>query len=345
MTYAPSCSTCAQDCASEDDDPDPRSLIKDLPKLDMKPSLKELLMRHKTQDKLREKYGVKQEMIGRGSTSVVKIVQGNKQVYAVKEFRKRRKTETEREYLKKLTAEFCISSSLHHVNVVETIDLIKDANNHWCEVMEYCPGGDLFTAIVSKQMTTSEINCCFKQLCRGVDYLHRNGVAHRDIKPENLLLSGSGHLKIADFGVSEVFKVCWEKEPHLSKGVIGSDPYIAPEEFMGLEYDAREADVWACGIVYYAMTYHGNPWRHAIKDDLKYSSFLRDRKIRELENLPFGCKDLMYKILEPDPLVRVNIHEIMLDPWINKIQEHESCKHNHCHSKPQRNFSIRDLFK
>jgi protein-serine/threonine kinase len=63
------------------------------------------------------------------------------------EFRKRRKNETEKEYVKKLTAEFCISSALHHPNIVETVDLVQDESQHWCEVMEFCPGGDLYAAI------------------------------------------------------------------------------------------------------------------------------------------------------------------------------------------------------
>ncbi len=48
---------------------------------------------------------------------------------------------------KKLTAEFCISSTLHHPNVVETVDLVQDESLNWCEVMEFCPGGDLYAAI------------------------------------------------------------------------------------------------------------------------------------------------------------------------------------------------------
>ncbi|KAJ1499516.1 serine/threonine-protein kinase HAL4/sat4, partial [Coelomomyces lativittatus] len=163
--------------------------------------------------------------------------------YAVKEFRRRRKHESEKEYIKKLTSEFCISSSLHHINVVETLDLIQDENQHWCEVMEYCPGGDLYSAIKAGKMSTDEINCCFKQLIFGVHYLHENGVAHRDLKPENLLLDSKGRLKITDFGVSEVFKMCWESEAHLSKGICGSEPYIAPEEFNQQEYDAQKVDV------------------------------------------------------------------------------------------------------
>lgn len=116
-------------------------------------------------------------------------------------------------------------------NVVETVDLVQDEQQHWCEVMEYCPGGDLYAVIKKGDLGTAEINSYFKQILAGVAYLHSMGVAHRDIKPENLLLDAKGHVKITDFGVSDVFRMCWEKTTHLSKGLCGSEPYIAPEQF------------------------------------------------------------------------------------------------------------------
>lgn len=119
----------------------------------------------------------------------------------------------------------------HSHNIVETVDLVQDEQSHWCEVMEYCPGGDLYAAIKKGSMTAPEINSYFKQILSGVSYLHSMGVAHRDIKPENLLLDAKGHVKITDFGVSDVFRMCWEKTTHLSKGLCGSEPYIAPEQF------------------------------------------------------------------------------------------------------------------
>ncbi|KAF8758436.1 Pkinase protein [Rhizoctonia solani] len=146
-------------------------------------------------------YGICERVaIGKGATSIVKLAhkwdRTEEKLYAVKEFRKRRKNETEKEYVKKLTSEFCISSALHHINVVETVDLVKDENQHWCEVMEYCPGGDLYAAIKRGGMSPSEVECCFKQVLQGVDYLHSQGVAHRDIKPENLFFNQYGHLKV-----------------------------------------------------------------------------------------------------------------------------------------------------
>ncbi|KAK7064912.1 Pkinase-domain-containing protein [Favolaschia claudopus] len=214
----------------------------------------------------------------KGATSVVRLAhkwdrsEGDK-MYAVKEFRKRRKTESEKEYVKKLTAEFCISSTLHHINVVETVDLVQDEQGRWCEVMEFCPGGDLYAAIKKGGMSPSEVECCFKQILSGVGYLHSQGVAHRDIKPENLFFDHAGHLKIGDYGASTVYRLPWEATIHMSTGLCGSEPYIAPEQFLGKPYDARLVDIWACGIVYYCLHFQELPWRAAQPSDQLYAAY------------------------------------------------------------------------
>lgn len=227
---------------------------------------------------LTQKYGVCQKVaIGRGATSVVRLAhkwdRSEEKLYAVKEFRKRRKNESEKEYVKKLTAEFCISSTLHHVNIVETVDLVQDENKQWCEVMEFCPGGDLYAAIKKGGMSPSEVECCFKQILTGVSYLHSQGVAHRDIKPENLFFDTKGHLKIGDYGASTVYRLPWETTVHMSTGLCGSEPYIAPEQFLGKPYDARMVDIWACGIVYYCLHFQEMPWRVAQMSDSLYAAY------------------------------------------------------------------------
>ncbi|KAG0013540.1 serine/threonine-protein kinase HAL4/sat4 [Podila clonocystis] len=285
---------------------------------------------------LLKKYGLCDKgSIGQGATAVVRLAHKlsseqdavSEKLFAVKEFRKRRKDETEKEYVKKLTSEFCISSTLHHENIVETVDLVQDEQHHWCEVMEYCRGGDLYNAIKQGHMSRTEIDCCFKQLINGIAYLHSMGVAHRDIKPENLLLDGQGRLKITDFGVSDVFRMCWEKTPHLSKGLCGSEPYIAPEEFKSKEYDARRVDIWACGIVYYCMVYQGIPFRAAVAQDPNYQLFVDMRSVNNyepLEKLPVGCRKLMKRILDPNPETRIIMEEILEDEWFKSI---ETCVH------------------
>lgn len=233
-----------------------------------------------------EKYGKCQEVVGRGAFGTVRVAHKpdskdprREQLYAVKEFHQR-PGENPKKYQKRLTSEFCLSSSMAHPNVIKTLDLMQDDKGQYCEVMEYCAGGDLYTLILAAgQLEVLEADCFFKQLMRGVEYMHEMGVAHRDLKPENLLLTQHGALKITDFGNGECFRMAWEKDAHMTAGLCGSAPYIAPEEYVDPEFDPRAVDVWACGIIYMAMRTGRHLWRLAQKsEDEFYTKYLEDRK-------------------------------------------------------------------
>lgn len=239
-----------------------------------------------TSQTLVQKYGKCQEVVGRGAFGIVRVAHKTdakdpkrEQLYAVKEF-KQRPGESAKKYQKRLTAEFCISSSMQHPNVINTLDLLQDDKGTYCEVMEYCSGGDLYTLVLAAgQLEVAEADCFFKQLMRGVEYMHEMGVAHRDLKPENLLLTQHGSIKITDFGNGECFRMAWEKEAHMTAGLCGSAPYIAPEEYVDREFDPRAVDVWACGIIYMAMRTGRHLWRVAQKgEDEFFDRYLEDRK-------------------------------------------------------------------
>jgi protein-serine/threonine kinase len=233
-----------------------------------------------------EKYGKCQEIVGHGAFGIVRVAHKidprdsrKEQLYAVKEFHKR-ENESAKKYQKRLTSEFCLSSSMSHPNVIQTLDLLQDDKGDYCEVMEYCAGGDLYTLVLSAgTLEPAEADCYFKQLMRGVEYMHEMGVAHRDLKPENLLLTSRGALKITDFGNGECFRMAWEKEAHMTAGLCGSAPYIAPEEYVDKEFDPRAVDVWACGVIYMAMRTGRHLWRVAQKsEDEFFTRYLEDRK-------------------------------------------------------------------
>lgn len=236
-----------------------------------------------------QKYGKCQEVVGRGAFGIVRIAHKtdpadskHEQLYAVKEFR-RRPAEDQKKYSKRLNSEFCISSSLRHPNVIHTLDLLADAKGDYCEVMEFCAGGDLYSLVLAAgKLEVAEADCYFLQLMRGVEYIHEMGVAHRDLKPENLLLTTHGAIKITDFGNGECFRMAWETEAHMTAGLCGSAPYIAPEEYIEREFDPRPLDVWACGVIYMAMRTGRHLWRVAKKDeDEFYEAYIRGRKSEE----------------------------------------------------------------
>jgi serine/threonine protein kinase len=137
-------------------------------------------------------------------------------VFAVKEFRPRHTYETEKEYVKKLTAEYCIGSSLHHGNIIETLDIVQEKGK-WYEVMEYAPF-DLFAIVMTGKMSRDEVTCSFLQILSGVTYLHSMGLSHRDLKLDNVVVSEHGIMKIIDFGSAHVFKYPFENGINLAKG-------------------------------------------------------------------------------------------------------------------------------
>lgn len=280
-----------------------------------------------------EKYGKCQEIVGRGAFGIVRVShkpdpKGSKaeQLYAVKEFR-RRPEENQKKYQKRLTSEFCISSSLRHPNVIHTLDLLQDAKGDYCEVMEFCAGGDLYTLVLAAgKLDVHEADCYFKQLMRGVEYMHEMGVAHRDLKPENLLLTTHGSLKITDFGNGECFRMAWEKDAHMTAGLCGSAPYIAPEEYTEKEFDPRAVDVWATGVIYMAMRTGRHLWRVAKKDeDEFYGRYLVGRRDEDgygpIEGLHRArCRNVIYSILDPNSTRRITASQVLKSEWGREIK-------------------------
>lgn len=296
--------------------------------------------------------------------------------YIYKEFR-RKGAETLKSYVKRLVSEYEISSVLQHRHIVATFDLLPltETSSTYCLVMEYCDGGDLFELIFesSDGLATAEANCFFKQLLQGVAYLHSVGIAHRDIKPENLLLTSNGCLKISDFG-SSVY-IGGRKDDHededvmyYCKGIVGSEPYIAPEQFVQSSYDGRRADVWSCAVVYVAMATGSHLWHVARQgEDDDYDRFLRFRqlldserqRVKQMHNsnhhldhadiqrarevirrraqedgcdmltgLEFGAKKLVYRMLDPNPLKRPCIEQILNSPWATNVWSCQSAAHD-----------------
>ncbi|KAJ3571595.1 hypothetical protein NPX13_g5326 [Xylaria arbuscula] len=277
-----------------------------------------------------QKYGKCQEVVGRGAFGIVRIshkkMENGEKLFAVKEFR-RRPEESEKKYSKRLTAEFCISSSLRHPNVIHTLDLLQDQKGDYCEVMEYCSGGDLYSLVLTAgKLEVLEADCYFKQMMRGVEYMHEMGVAHRDLKPENLLLTCHGALKITDFGNGECFRMAWENSAHMVSGLCGSAPYIAPEEYVAKEFDARAVDVWACGVIYMAMRTGRHLWRVAKKDeDEFYERYLEGRRDEEgygpIEALHRArCRNVIYSILDPNPSRRITASQVLKSEWGREIK-------------------------
>ena len=167
---------------------------------------------------LQTKWGKFGKVLGSGAGGSVKLMKRSSDglTFAVKQFRDRHSYETEREYNKKVTAEFCIGSTLHHGNIIETLDIVHE-KGHWYEVMEYAPF-DLFAIVMTGKMSREEVACSFLQIVSGVTFLHSMGLAHRDLKLDNVVVNEHGIMKLIDFGSASVFKYPFENDIILASG-------------------------------------------------------------------------------------------------------------------------------
>lgn len=208
-----------------------------------------------------KKYGKIGRVLGSGAGGSVRLMKRTSDgtTFAIKEFRPRHPNESQKEYAKKVTAEFCIGSTLHHPNIIETLDIIQD-DGKFFEVMEYCPF-DFFAIVMSGKMTRGEIGCTFKQILNGVSYLHGMGLAHRDLKLDNCVVTNEGIVKVIDFGSASVFKYPFENDIVRARGVVGSDPYLAPEVLTQSSYDPQPTDIWSLAVIFCCMTLRRFPWK------------------------------------------------------------------------------------
>lgn len=265
---------------------------------------------------------------------------------AVKQFRKQLPHESDKDYIKKVTAEFCIGSTLQHPNVIQTLDIIQDGPNFY-EIMEYAPN-DMFNIVMSGMMSREEIGCCWRQMLQGLEYLHSMGIAHRDLKLDNLVLDHQGILKIIDFGCSCVFKYPFEKTTVRSKGmwhdplhirslshtpdlclsssspgIYGSEPYIAPEQYTQTTYDPVKSDVWSCGIILFCMIIQRFPWQVPRMSNPAFRAFATNptqQQFRILRMLPRETRSIMASLLELDPSRRPSVKAILNnDAWVKNI--------------------------
>lgn len=108
------------------------------------------------------------------------------------------------------------------------------------------------------------------------------------------------------------------------KGISGSDPYIAPEQFIQKQYDARKADIWSCAVIYICMVIRRFPWRiaHPAKDQ-SFKNFQTPSSrgaARLLGLLPRQARPVIAQILEPDPHLRALVNQVLEDEWVQSIE-------------------------
>ncbi|XP_015058542.1 CBL-interacting serine/threonine-protein kinase 3-like [Solanum pennellii] len=203
---------------------------------------------------------------------------------------------------------------IRHPHVVQLYEVLASKTKIFI-VLEFVTGGELFDKIVNHgRMHEKEARKYFQQLINAVDYCHSRGVYHRDLKPENLLLDVNGNLKVSDFGLSALSQQV--RDDGLLHTTCGTPNYVAPEVLNDHGYDGTTADLWSCGVILFVLLAGYLPF-----DDSNLINLYKKISAAEFTCPPwmsFGAMKLITRILDPNPMTRITVSEILEDEWFKK---------------------------
>jgi len=264
-------------------------------------------------------YEVK-EKLGNGKFGLVKlgINKHTKEKVAIKIMNKKKMDTSDIELMR---TEIEILKICQHPNIIRLYDIFENIDYIYI-IMEYCPGGDLFSYLEKRKFQISEERAAIimNKMCEAVFYFQSYfGVIHRDLKPENVLMTSDGDdgdIRILDFGLSKI-STPNEKctEPY------GTLTYCAPEIILDEPYN-KEVDMWSLGVMTYLMVSGRLPFN--AEDENKIARQIAFSE-PDFENhdcwkrISKECVNFIKKLLEKDPKKRMVIGDALKHEWFKKF--------------------------
>ncbi|MBW8893963.1 MAG: serine/threonine protein kinase, partial [Burkholderiales bacterium] len=137
---------------------------------------------------------------------------------------------------------------LGHPGIVAVYDFGRDQQIAYI-AMEFVEGRSLASYLSAKlRFTDTDIPGIMSQLLDALGHAHENGVWHRDVKPSNIIMTASGRLKVADFGIARIESTSLTQTHYM----VGTPSHMAPEQFLGKPMD-RRVDIYGAGVVLYQL--------------------------------------------------------------------------------------------
>ena len=206
-------------------------------------------------------------------------------------------------------------ASLNHPNIV-AVSTAEKQDGVFFIVMEYVPGDTLETIITERGaldvLLALDYTC---QIANAVEHAHRQGVIHRDLRPANVFVTERGLLKVGDFGTSRFLEIAAH-----GTTVIGSPPYMAPEQFEGRAVFA--SDLYSLGVTMFQMLTGTLPYDTPSPADLerlRRGDFVTSTRLKN-PAVPPAIDEVVMRALHPEVSGRYQRAEEMLNAILSARQ-------------------------
>ncbi|KAF7148493.1 hypothetical protein RHSIM_Rhsim03G0018600 [Rhododendron simsii] len=280
---------------------------------------KSYVLENPTGHKIEERYELGHEL-GRGGFGVTYLCTDkiSGEVFACKSISKNKLTT--RVDIENVRVEVEIMKWLPpHPNIVSLKDTYEDDTAVHL-VMELCEGGELLDRIVARGHYTERAAAVVtKTIVEVIVMCHKHGVMHRDLKPENFLFANkteTAALKAIDFGFSVFFK-----PGEIFNETVGSPYYMAPE-VLKRNY-GPEIDVWSAGVILYILLCGVPPFWAETEQGVEQAIIwsVVDFKQDPWPKVSDNAKDLVKKMLDPDPQRRLTAQQVLEHPWLQNAKK------------------------
>ena len=210
------------------------------------------------------------------------------------------------------------AGQLSHENITVIYDVGEDGGKPYI-VMEYLAGADLGTLLENGEEIPLQLKLTYAvQICRGLSFSHSRGIIHRDIKPGNIRITGSGKVKIMDFGIAK------PESSNLTRtgALIGTPFYMSPEQIQGRKVDTR-SDIFSFGVLFYELLTGKKPFAGVEPTSVMFKIVHEeperiDDALIEHRN---GLRDIVLRTLAKDPDKRYQDLAEVADLLDHVIQE------------------------
>ena len=234
-----------------------------------------------------------------------------------------------------------ILKEINNDYVVNSYYLFQDKKNYYF-VMEYLPGGDVYTLLSKNTLPKKTIQLIVAETILAVNYLHSIHIIHHDIKPENILISLKGHFKLSDFGLSKTLSENGKievEETHVknmidfvefkkfpanlededeNKEAVGTLNYMSPELFTDKYPHGSGIDYWAIGVLIFDLYSYSLPFEGKTQEEtrnniigikMNWDKLINDNIQKTYGNIDSAI-DLIKKFIKENPADRWGDHNL-----------------------------------